>query len=369
MRPRLVGLQLVIVAALLGVSVVARQRSALETIDLMPLYWQFWDKAQSLPEGEQIRLFREMVVQRRPEVYNAAVMSVPGNKSFADALPEIYPQAVQWTVPHQDVIRKLSNEVTATLPEHEQSFRKEFPDFKYKGRVYFLYALGAFDGAARTVEGRPALLFGLDAMAAIYGDTASVGPLFHHELFHAYHGSWVGDTGRGLPLYLSVWSEGLATLVARRLNPSASDVAIYGLPSNTPQRVRDDLPKLASLLRARMDSTLPEDYDDFFIGNDPKAPRPRRSGYYLGYLVAARLNEDRSLRDLARLKGQQLRRAIDQALADPARLAATETSPRRPIGRLECLAHSHGAASCLAASQVVFDRIRSSSVTSVGLVR
>jgi hypothetical protein len=325
MRTRVVGLQLVIVMALLGVSGAARQRSAaVETVDLMPLYWQFWDKAQSLPEAEQIRLFREMVVERRPEVYNAAVMSVPGGKSFADALPEIYPQAVQWTLPHQDVIRKLSNEITTTLPQHEQSFRKEFPDFKYGGRVYFLYALGAFDGAARTVDGRSALLFGLDAIAAIHGDTASVGPLFHHELFHAYHEPRIGDTGRGLPLYLSVWSEGLATLVARRLNPSASDMAIYGLPSNTPQRVRDDLPKLAALLRARMDSTLSEDYDEFFVGNDPKASRPRRSGYYLGYLVAARLNQDKSLKDLARLKGQQLRRAIDQALADPARLAATE---------------------------------------------
>jgi hypothetical protein len=325
MRTRLVGLQLVIVVALLGVSGAARQRSApVETIDLMPLYWQFWDKAHSLPQAEQIRLFREMIVERLPEVYNAAVMSVPGGKSFVDALPEIYPQAVQWTLPHQDVIRKLSNEITTTLPQHEQSFLKEFPDFKYRGRVYFLYALGAFDGAARTVEGRPALLFGLDAIAAIHGDTASVGPLFHHELFHAYHAPRIGDTGRGLPLYLSVWSEGLATLVARRLNPAASDMAIYGLPSNTPQRVRDDLPKLAALLRGRLDSTLSEDYDEFFVGNDAKASTPRRSGYYLGYLVAARLNEDKSLKDLARLKGQQLRGAIDQALADPLGLAAVE---------------------------------------------
>ena len=271
MLTRRVGLQLVIVVALLGVSGAARQRSAaVETIDLMPLYWQFWDKAQSLPEAEQIRLFRQMVVERR----------------------------------------------------HEQSFQKEFPDFKYQGRVYFLYALGAFDGAVRTVDGRPALLFGLDAIAAIHGETASVGPLFHHELFHAYHGPRIGDTGRGLPLYLSVWSEGLATLVARRLNPSASDMAIYGLPANTPQRVRDDLPKLAALLRARLDSTLAEDYDEFFVGNDPKASRPRRSGYYLGYLIAARLNADKPLKDLARLKGQQLRRAIDQALADPTALAA-----------------------------------------------
>jgi len=325
MRTRLIGLQLVILVALLGVSGAARQRSApVETIDLMPLYWQFWAKAQSLPEAEQVRLFRTMIVERLPEVYNTAVMSVPGGKSFADALPEIYSEAVRWTSPHQDVIRKLSKEIDTALPQHEESFLKAFPDFKYRGRVYFLYALGAFDGAARTVEGRPALLFGLDAIAAIYGDTASVGPLFHHELFHAYHGPRFGDTGRGFPLYQSVWSEGLATLVARRLNPGASDLAIYGLPANTPQRVRDDLPKLAALLSGKLDSTSGADYDEFFVGNDPKASSPRRSGYYLGYLVAARLNQDKPLKDLARLKGPQLRQAIEQALADPAGLAAAE---------------------------------------------
>ena len=87
---RHIGLQLVILVALLGVSGAARQRSApVETIDLMPLYWQFWDKAQSLPEAEQIRLFRAMIVDRLPQVYNSEVMSVPGGKSFADALPEI----------------------------------------------------------------------------------------------------------------------------------------------------------------------------------------------------------------------------------------------------------------------------------------
>ena len=53
----------------------------------MPLYWQFWAKAQSLPEAEQIQLFREISWNVCPEVYNTAVMSVPGGKSFADALP------------------------------------------------------------------------------------------------------------------------------------------------------------------------------------------------------------------------------------------------------------------------------------------
>ena len=298
-----------------------------ETVDLMPLYWQFRERAQGRPPDEQVRLFSELVVARRPDVYNAAVLNAPAGTPFDGFLRETYPKATAWTDPHVEVIRTLSKEIATSMPRHVDAFRREFPDFAYAGRVFFMYSLGAFDGAVRTVDGRPALMFGLDVIAAIHGDAATVAPLFHHELFHAYHGPLIGDTGRGLPVYLSVWAEGLATLVARRLNPGASDVAILGLPTNTPRRVRDDLPRLASQLRDRLDSRAPEEYDTWFTGNDTVAAIPRRSGYYLGYLVAARLQQGRSLRELALLKGDALRDVIDRTLADTeglARVAATE---------------------------------------------
>jgi TorA maturation chaperone TorD len=136
-----------------------------------------------------------------------------------------------------------------------------------------------------------------------------------------YHGPLVGGGGPERPLYMALWVEGLATLVARQLNPSASDVAIHGLPTNTPERAARDLPRLTSLLRAKLDSTKAEDYQAFFLGNETDAPIPRRSGYYVGYLVAARIQKGRSLRELARLKGPELRQAIEVALAAPAELA------------------------------------------------
>jgi hypothetical protein len=311
----------VCVAGMLAMPTAQSARSV-EIVDLMPLYWRFHAAAQGRSLDQQVRLFREMVVERRPEVYNAEVMQVPGGRSLADALPELYPKATAWTGPHTDVIGSLSREIASSMPRYEAAFRREFPDFAYAGRVYFMYSLGAFDGAVRTVQGRPALLFGLDVIAAIHGEVATIGPLLHHELFHAYHGPLIGTTGRGLPLYLSVWTEGLATLVARQMHPSASDVAIFGLPTNTPQRVRDDLPRLAARLRAALDSTVPDDYGTWFTGSETDAETPRRSGYYLGYLVAARIQQGRTLRELARLEGPQLRQAIDAALADPAALAS-----------------------------------------------
>ena len=291
----------------------------LQTIDLMPLYWAFEERASGAPMDAQIRLFREMVIERRPEVYNAGVLGTPGGQPLESLLPGIYPQAAAAAAKHRPVMQALSREIADSLPRHVASFRREFPDFAFEGPVYFLYSLGAFDGAERQVQGRTALLFGVDVIAAIHGRGASVAPLFHHELFHVYHTRGQGGSGR--PLIQSLWAEGLATLVARRLNPSASDAAIFGLPPNTPERVLRELPALAAHVRARLDSTSQQDYAELFLGNEPDAVIPRRSGYVLGYLVANRLHLDgRSLRELARLEWPALRRAVEDALAAPDRL-------------------------------------------------
>ena len=294
----------------------AARTTSLETIDLMPLYWAFDTRVTGAPMDEQVRLFREMVVERRPEVYNAAVLGTPGGQPLESLLPAIYPQAAAMAAKHRAVMQKLSDEIANSLRKHVESFRREFPELVFAGPVYFMFSLGAFDGAERQVEGRRALLFGVDVIAAIHGTDASVAPLFHHELFHVYHTRGRGGAGR--PLFQSLWSEGLATLAARHLNPDASEAAIFGLPPNTPERVLRELPALAAHARARLDSTSQRDYAELFLGNEPDAPIPRRSGYVLGYLVARRLQQEgRSLRDLAQLEGPALRDAIDAALKDP----------------------------------------------------
>jgi hypothetical protein len=297
----------------------AARTTSLETIDLMPLYWAFDKRANGAPMDEQVRLFREMVIERRPEVYNAAVLGTPGGQSLESLLPALYPQAAAMAAKHRAVMQKLSLEIANRLGEHVASFRHAFPDLAFEGPVYFMYSLGAFDGAERQVEGRRALLFGIDVIAAIHGKDASVAPLFHHELFHVYHAR--GQGGPGRPLFQSLWAEGLATLAARHLNPEASEAAIFGLPPNTPERVLRELPALAAHVRARLDSTAQQDYAELFLGNESDAPIPRRSGYVLGYLVARRLQQDgRSLRELAQLEGSALRNSIDEALKDPDRL-------------------------------------------------
>jgi hypothetical protein len=83
-------------------------------------------------------------------------------------------------------MRKLSDSLEGDLPLYLSDFQKAFPDFACQYSIYFLVSLGAFDGAVRSVNGDPALLFGVDVIARIHPQD-ELGVFFDHELLHIYH--------------------------------------------------------------------------------------------------------------------------------------------------------------------------------------
>ena len=111
-----------------------------------------------------------------------------------------------------------------------------------------------------------------------------------------------------------LWMEGLAVYVSKQLNPKAT----WSELELSDDMVRDAsamLPALAKEIRPNLNATTEETYRDFFLGAGKRADLPKRSGYYVGYRVAARLGQGKNLSDLARLRGPELRRAVDEALA------------------------------------------------------
>lgn len=284
-----------------------------EVIDLMPAFWEFWSKAGELPLAEQKTLLKSMLVERHPDVYTAEVISLDAKKPFEDALDERFERWLPLISPHIQTMKQVSERIALDLPRYESSFKAAFPDLRYEGEVYFMCSFGGFDGATRTVRGEEALLFGVDMIAYVYGTHADPQPFFHHELFHIYHSQFLPE---GDHLYLSLWREGLATYVAKSLNPSASGVNLFGLPLNTPERARAMLPRLARELRENLDSTSQDTYARFFFGRDEHAEVPARSGYYVGYLVAEKIGRGKSLQDLAKMKGPELKKAIHSALLE-----------------------------------------------------
>jgi hypothetical protein len=282
-------------------------------IDLMPAFWSFHQQARTLPLPEQAALFERQLVERYPEVYTAGVLGFEDGQPFSDQLQARYLEWAPLVAPHLPLMRTLSTRISADLPEYTRSFVAAFPDFRSSAEIYVLCSLGGFDGATRTVKGQTALMFGVDMIAYVYGERADPKPFFHHELFHLHHAQLVRSPTE-TPLYLALWREGLAVYVAKTLNPSAKGVGLFGLPEDMPTRAEQQLGPLARAFRDTMGSTESADYTRYFLGKEDQAGFPARSGYYLGYRVAQRLAAKRSLAQLARLEGAELKDEIDDAL-------------------------------------------------------
>lgn len=285
------------------------------TVNLMPEFWSFYDRAKHLPLEAQGAAFAHTIAARHPELYNRDVIGGDKDIPLARMVTDRYVKVQGMVGTKMDLMRELSDRIGHDLPRYEARFRQSFPDLSYTGELYFMYSLGGFDGGTRTVKGKTALLFGLDMITWVYGREADPEPFFDHELFHIYQAKFDDPVpGYGDKFVSSLWSEGLAMHVAQSLNPKAGGVAIFGLPRTTPQRAEAELPKLARAVRGLLDSTSEDDYKRYFLGMDEQAETPARSGYYVGFKVAQLLGQRHSLRELARMPVSQLRPEIEAAL-------------------------------------------------------
>jgi hypothetical protein len=85
---------------------------------------------------------------------------------------------------------------------------------------------------------------------------------------HIYHRQITGMAGcMGDPLYRAPWEEGLATDVSGVLNPQVSESAILVRPEDLAARAKPLLSQIARELLQNMDSTSPDLYQTFFLGN------------------------------------------------------------------------------------------------------
>lgn len=268
--------------------------------DLMPAFWLYWEAARDAAPAEQVRLFEKMLREPNAAVYDGVLRGLPM------ATEELVPRAIGRLRPVEATVRTLSGELAAQLPRQLALFREAFPDFRCTPPVYFLFSAGAFDGATRQVGGHTALLFGLDVVAQVHGELLT--PLVVHELFHVHHDAMVPSAPE--KLYWAVWKEGLATYVSRRLNPEVPESRICCLPDTA--AVSAALPTLIPELLSRLDSERSEDYARYLLGGATDIPA--RSGYDLGYRVASRLGETRSLAELARLRPEEVRPLVESAL-------------------------------------------------------
>jgi hypothetical protein len=306
MRPAAI---LVAAAAALAACATAppeRPGSRLQLIDLTDDFAEVWDRTRNLDEAARIAAFKAHFEPIIPGFYSHQRHRAPEerfNAYFAKALRE-FPETRAPTA-------EMAGLFAALLLPAERSFEREFGPLTGFPPIYLVNSLGEFDGGMRTLGGKGYLMFGPDVMARIYAGK-DIRPFFHHEMFHLHHSRTFRDCSK---LWCNLWSEGLATYVAHRLNPAATDAELL-LTEPEPLRraVEDNRHEAVCTALAGLDSEEDRLNKALFSSGRLNPRLPGRFGYYVGYLVAERAGKTRSPVELANLPNEAVRPLVESSL-------------------------------------------------------
>jgi hypothetical protein len=287
--------------------------------DFTPEFWRFWEAAQNRPAEQKAQLWQQLYVAPHHKVFEDLAGPCKDQyelgwfrANYLKDLPRLVPE-----------IRSMLADLPERLNEANRRFMETFPDMRWSGDVYVMAAGFCFNGRAQRIEGRPAMLFGVDTMAAL-GQKDPL-PTMHHELFHRYHREFFDFEGAsGYPLWTALWAEGLATFVAERLSPRASETDLGMVPLGMARQVDARRAELARDFLRRFESTQEQDAKAYFNDTNSKDPFvPARAGYQLGVLVVHDLLKRHSLQTLAHWSQEQAKAKVRAALE---RIGAT-TAP------------------------------------------
>ncbi|HEY1477410.1 MAG TPA: DUF2268 domain-containing putative Zn-dependent protease [Chthoniobacterales bacterium] len=273
--------------------------------DLIPELFNFLRIAPEEKE-DRAKLFAQSIIELHPEIYDRPQTfktDTAALEQYLNGLPAFIPAIKQIHARFQEQYEPILT-----------MFLKAFPDFDCsRARVYLMLSLFRFDG--KIPYDNPHVLFlGLDGLAKFHGADTRWSVILTHELFHLYHFQ-VNPLPRNIDdveLYRLVWQEGLATYVSKQLNPDASlaDVLLDPRlaqegPRYLPAVARD----LVRQLEAMDDSTTAR-YLSYWRGGQI----PARMGYLIGYEIARKSAATKSVRELARLRGQPLLNLVRQQM-------------------------------------------------------
>ncbi|MES2989368.1 MAG: DUF2268 domain-containing putative Zn-dependent protease [Pseudomonadota bacterium] len=295
-----------VVAAAIAIAAPASAQQAPAFTSLTQQFDDFFTETAAMPMPERVKLFRARFNALLPGFY------APRN----GATEEKYDLKVERNLTaypgQREKFLKAASEFSAAYVSGNTRFLRFFPDYAPTMPIYLVHSLNEMDGGTRELNGKVVAVFGADVIARIH-DSATIGPFLDHELFHFHHARYFPDCEA---LWCSLWQEGLAEYVAGAMNPGADDRALM-LTIPRPIRPEVDAKFAAAICytRAKLDSTNQDDYSEFFYGQSiPAAVYPPRFGYYIGYRVAQKMGEGRTLDQLARMTGAEVKPALLKAL-------------------------------------------------------
>lgn len=275
--------------------------------DLASPFVEVWDRNAGRPDEDFIRDFKSTVAAKFPAFYG--VERYAGKKTEAQRDAEIAAARAAFPALREVYTQKVAR-FNQELPTHIASFRKLFPDYEAKNDLWLVHSLGEMDGGKRRLNGEMVFIFGADMIARNHRQDAS--PFFfHHELFHDYQPMQCTRWA----VWTALWQEGLASHVARQLNPAATDdEMLLNLPPNMAADTRKQMGRALDDLYAKLDSTDEQAYSGLFLRKGDDSGMPARRGYYMGMLVAEEAAKSMSLQQLAKLPCDEVRPVVVAAV-------------------------------------------------------
>ena len=280
----------------------------LELVDLTDDFDRIWTQTADLPDAERATAFKAGFAPLLPGFYDHVRLGMkspdPYDRHLLRGLKN-YPE-------RRAGIADVSARFTRLFDPALASFEKRFGPMTGYPPIYLVNSLGEFDGGTRLLPEGMRLLFGADQISRNY-QGISTQPFIHHELFHLLHNRTFPECD---PVWCALWTEGLAVHAALVLNPKATDAEmLLNWPEPLRAAVDDNRALAVCLVRARLKSTESKDYDALFSNGarlDPKLPP--RFGYYVGSLVAQEAARTRSLAELTKLGGAEVRPLVESML-------------------------------------------------------
>jgi hypothetical protein len=286
----------------------------LNLVNIMPEYFSFVAEAKDIHSDRgRANLFRKKIITPNRDLYGT--VSSPFDRSDKGII-----QFVSKLEPKQAKLHELTDRLPGLVQSVADSFYEQFPDMGNDCRVYLMPSFDHFDGSSCTVKGTELLLLGVDVLA---DNDKNLRLLITHELFHIYHRgaapSLNSKEGNRSPLYIGMWEEGLATYVAKELNPGAT------LASALLNSEGDELPKLdkksfndsCGIALSKLESTDDGDYIEFLVVHHrKKGELPNRIGYLIGLKIAEQLGKTYTLKELAAIDKTQLLPLMKKTLSE-----------------------------------------------------
>lgn len=286
-----------------------------KTVNLMPSFWEFWEKAKDQDLTTQTKLFQETFVKAYPEIYSATVLNI-APEGFEEKLnAQIQAFLFQLKKQPDYKLRRLTNSLANEFSANEEKFLSRFPNLAWDGTIYFIPSLSTFVSKQDVINGKKVLLFGLDTIAFTRKDEISLWPIFHHQLFHLYHQQFQPNAKHlefNEPLYDFIWNEGLACYVTSLLDPEISRGELIQLDS-VKGTTKAPLATIANALRQDLKVKSTEAYQNYyaFDTNTDIGDNYVNTGNYIGLLIAEKLVLGQTFPKVLQLKGDDLERVVD----------------------------------------------------------